>query len=263
MSNSQIIKIDEQEKIRNTFSTDTFKTMLAIADKLNTAGCFSGNIKNAEQAFAIIQAGYEMGIQPMEAVNSFYIVNGKITIYGVALSKRLRQHGWSITFPESTEQKCTATISKGTERHEYSVTAEEVKKLGSQAMAKAPKDKLKWHALSRLVRFNVPEVLGSVSYVHEEVEGSESFRPSGEYVDIPAVEEERESARKILSARLDSLKKIEDFEKAKSEIQVDLEKLPSHEQSEFLAELSVKIEKLKDNVKPQKTEVENPVTPTL
>jgi hypothetical protein len=109
-----------------------------------------------------------MGIPPMEAMSSLYIVNGKVTMWGMALSKRLREHGWKIEYLESTETVARVKIMKGDESYEYTATPGELK--NSQAMKFAPKDKLKWHALSRLVRFSVPEILGPVSYLAEEAE---------------------------------------------------------------------------------------------
>jgi len=42
---------------------------------------------------------------------------------------------------------------------------------GSNAYKFAPKEKLRWHCLGRLVRFHVPEVLGGqINYLKEEAE---------------------------------------------------------------------------------------------
>lgn len=150
------------------FDAGQLEQALRIAEKFHKAGCFGSDVKNPEQAFVKIQAGAEMGMAPMEAMSSLYIVNGKVTIFGVALSKRLREFGWKIEYLESTETIAKVKISKDNESYEYTATPSELK--NSQAMKFAPKDKLKWHALSRLVRFNVPEVLGPVRYTREEME---------------------------------------------------------------------------------------------
>lgn len=234
----QLAPVDEQLKIRQSFDVDTHKTMLAISDRFHKAGCFAGNIKNAEQAFAIIQAGYEMGIQPMEAVNSFYIVNGKITIYGTALSKRLRMHGWRIQVGKHDESKCEVTIKKGDEEYSYTATKEEVIKLGSNAYKKAPKDKLYWHAVSRIVRFSVPEVLGSVSYTHEEMEGNTQF------VDVEPVVETEEKQMDMydhVMKAIDGMKTWEEYEGLKDDIISNASLMSDDKRSLILSTLEEKV----------------------
>jgi len=144
---------------------------LVLADKLFKAKCFGSDVKNAEQAFVKIMAGAEMGMGAMESMNSLYIVNGKITIWGSALSRKIKEAGWKITYEEEGVESCKATIKKGDDVYSYEATKADMIALNSQAYKKSPKDKLKWHALSRLVRFYVPEIMGgSVSYTQEEYE---------------------------------------------------------------------------------------------
>lgn len=149
---------------------EMLKDQLTLANEFFKAGCFGGDVKNAHQAFVKIQAGKEMGMPPMEAMNSLYIINGSISIYGVATAKRLREHGWIISYKNEDAKGVTAVITKGREVHEFEATAVDVARLSSKALGFAPKDKLRWHALGRLVRFNVPEVLGPVRYLKEEAE---------------------------------------------------------------------------------------------
>lgn len=145
----ELTKIDEQANIRQSFSLETFETMKAIAMKMHGAKCFSGNIENAEQAFVIIQAGYEMGIAPVEALNSFYIVKGKITIYGVAMAKRVKMHGWKIKVGGHDKEQCELTVFKDEETYSYTAKKEQVENLGAgrgkNAYHNAPEDKLYWH----------------------------------------------------------------------------------------------------------------------
>jgi hypothetical protein len=189
------------------FKTERIQNMMILAKQLVAARCFGADVQNAEQAFVKIQAGYEMNIPPVEAMNSLYIVNGKITIYGMAMTKRLRQKGWTISYRED-ERSCTVTIKKGDEVHSHTATADELLKMNSKAFKFAPKEKLRWHAISRLIRFEVPEVLDAgVAYIKEayedaapevmvatvaEVEPSEDFESLSAKVnackDIPTLE---------------------------------------------------------------------------
>jgi hypothetical protein len=162
---------------------DRVTNMLTIADQFHKAGCFGKDVQNTFQAFAKIQAGAEMGIPPMEAMRSFYIVNGQLTMYGLALTGRLRKFGWNIKYDESIAEQCTVKISKGDEEYTYVSTKQELLDLKSRAASFALRDKLKWHAISRLCRFYVPEVLGSIAYLKEELEDQPDLRNSANLVE--------------------------------------------------------------------------------
>lgn len=155
----------------DTPEVSAFKMKLAIANHLFKAGCFSKDVQNAAQAFVKIQAGAEMGMEPMESMNSLYIVNGHVSIWGMALSRRLRSNGWRIEYNDPDLSKCEVKIKKGDEEYSYFVTSEDMKKMNSKAYGFAPKEKMRWHCLGRLVRFYVPEILGgSTVYLAEEAE---------------------------------------------------------------------------------------------
>ena len=169
--NNEIVEVPKASQIATFFEAERLNQMHKLATYFHQAGCFGADVKNPQQALVKIQAGFEMGMAPMEAMNSLYIVNGKLTIYGMAMSKRLRLKGWRIAYDESKPGETTVTISKSDEMYSYTATLEELKKLRSKAADFAAKDKLKWHALSRLIRFYVPEVLeAGVAYLKEEIE---------------------------------------------------------------------------------------------
>ena len=165
---NNLTQVAQPVKSMGYFNADQLEQALRVATQFYKAGCFGKDVQSPEQAFVKIQAGAEMGLAPMESMNSLYIVNGKITMWGMALSKRLREYGWSIEYLESSNSIAKVKITKGKESYEYTATPDEMK--NSNAYKFAPKDKLKWHALSRLVRFNVPEILGPISYTAEEAE---------------------------------------------------------------------------------------------
>lgn len=168
MDNQQL-QVSSQD-IDVHLNKDRVTNMLTMADQFHKAGCFGKDVQNTFQAFAKIQAGAEMGIPPMEAMSSLYIVNGNITMWGKALTMRLRRFGWKISYDESMPDQCKVSIVKGDEEYTYVSTKQELLDLRSRAASFALRDKLKWHAISRLCRFYVPEVLGSISYVKEEIE---------------------------------------------------------------------------------------------
>ncbi len=244
---NQLARIDEQKKILDSFNDASFKTMLAIAEKLHKGGAFIGSITSPEQAFTVIQAGYEMGIAPVESLNSFYIVKGKITIYGVATAKRVKMHGWKIKIGKHDKEICELTVFKGDESYEYTAKKEQVVNLGGgvgkNAYTKAPEDKLYWHAMSRIVRRYIPEVLGSVSYIHEEIEdGGKLWRPDA--VEVLSEEEEKDIYDEA-EGIINNLLGYKDYENIKEQIQKQIEKLSTDKQSLLIAMIAEKLEELK------------------
>lgn len=156
------------------YNQDRMRQMLTMAKEFYLAGCFGADVKNPHQVLVKMQFGFEMGMAPMESINSLYIVNGKVTPWGQATTKKLREHGWDIKYDDKNDDagnpfSCTVTITKGDKTHSYTVSMEDFKHIKSKAIEFAPKEKLRWHALGRLIRFNVPEVLNG-AYIKEEAE---------------------------------------------------------------------------------------------
>lgn len=177
MDNKQIAVQQQQVNVLDSqFDPKRMNQMVSFANEFYKAGCFGRDVQNPHQALVKIQAGYEMGLPPIEAMNSLYIVNGKITLWGTAQTKKLREHGWKITYDESKNDQVTVTITKGEEKYSYTATAEQLRKMKGNAFGFAPKDKLRWHAISRLIRFYVPEVMSAgMYYSKEEMEDSPSY----------------------------------------------------------------------------------------
>ena len=240
--------MDEEEKQIQTrqvdIPTDVLNQRMKMAEQFHLSGAFTGDVKNKYMAFAKVMAGAEMGMGPMESMNAFYFVNGKLTIYGMALSKQIRQAGWKIEYKENGVESCTATISKGEETFSYEATKADMIALKSKAYQFAPKDKLKWHALGRLVRFYVPEILGgAVSYTKEE------------YEDVPTkkIEVKEISAVKVM---LESIEKADKEGLAK--IKHDLPKTAAfYEEKELdlIADAIMKKEDVKKPVKEKEEEI--------
>jgi len=233
--------------------------MIAVADRLHKGGAFQKSITSPEQAFTIVLAGYEMGMQPVEALNSFYSVNGKLTIFGVAMSKRLRIHGWRITVGKHDKEVCEVTISKGDEQYSYTATKEEVIALGSQAYSKAPKDKLYWHALSRLIRQSVPEVLGSATMIHEDIEGNTAFTEA--VVVEEDTEEEEEKALQSWLVVVADLHSFENYEKVKPDLTKALTLLKGQRRETLYSAIADKIDEIKDITFHPETQSTEPVNP--
>lgn len=143
--------------------------LTAVANQLCKSEALPACYKNAANVLVALQTGREMGLQPMQSLNSLYIVNGKIQIWGSSQVQLLKAHGWKLKIKEHTNEVCTINIFKDDESFEYTTTFAELPS-GSKAKAFAPKEKLYYHTISRLVRFYCPEVLGGMSNLYNESE---------------------------------------------------------------------------------------------
>lgn len=153
------------------YNADRLNMMVKMSEQFIKSGAFGADCKTPQAALVKMQAGAEMGMAPMEAMNSLYIINGHVTIFGMAMAKRIRQAGWKIEYLNETPEQVTVKVTKDDETFDYTATLAEVTKLNSRAAKFALKDKLRWHALGRILRFSIPEVLGgAVSYLREEME---------------------------------------------------------------------------------------------
>lgn len=213
MTNDSQSLVNTASEVSTFYEGERLNQMFKLATGFFKAGCFGADVKNPEQALVKIQAGFEMGLPPVEAMNSLYIINGKITIFGSAMTKRLRQKGWQITYDDKPDS-CLVTITKGDETYYYTATLDELKRLNSKAAQFAPKEKLRYHALSRLIRFSVPEVLDAgVGYLKEELEDVDSR--GGSQVRVESTESEPASER--LAAKIAKCKTPEDLQKVRGE----------------------------------------------
>lgn len=125
-----------------------------------------------EQVLVGLQTGVEMGMKPMEAMNSLYPVNGAINVWGKATTRRLKAHGWTIKYSDESQESCTATVSKGDESYTETYTFSEAEqsgytkdRYGKLKVGWVPgmnrRKKLRYGVLSLIISTYLPEVLGS------------------------------------------------------------------------------------------------------
>jgi len=168
----------------------------ALTAKLQGSGALPNSIKNSSQLAMVLLAGYEAGMTPMESINSYYIVNGKVTIWGSAVLVQLRRAGYKIKWLKTDDKIASLELvtPDGRDKHEETYTIEEAKAsglTGKDTWIKYPKQMLRHKAIAQAVRFFCPEVLGGF-YMKEEVEDPEESRlqrePDGKVVDVAAKE---------------------------------------------------------------------------
>lgn len=209
--------------LSQAYNPDRVNQMLKMADTFVASGAFGGNIDNAAQAFAIIQAGYEMGFGPMKALNSLYIVKGKIVVYGSAQAELIKRAGYQIKYEDKTGS-CKVTVSKGDEVYTFEATSAMLK--SSQAFKFAPMEKLRYHALSRILRFDLPHVVnvGNVYYEGEIVDV--------QTVDAEASQQNQKQYNKAIEA-IEAAKSLDDLKAAKELAAKDMHLYSDEQKAEF------------------------------
>ena len=189
MSENQL-QVREEVSLQEARSTATdifnpvvWQQMKGMATAFAASGALPRDM-NSSKLVLLIQAGYEMGMKPVESIKSFYFVNGILTIFGAATIRRLREHGWRIKYEESDADggSITATVTK---RHsaddieEYTDTFSYTDaELSGWTKGSKPgwlpganrKNKLRYGVISKIIKTYIPEVLGSVVDITEVAE---------------------------------------------------------------------------------------------
>ncbi len=122
-----------------------------------------------EQAYVLIKAGGEMGLQPMESMTSLCIINGAVSFHSKALAGRLTKLGYKISFSNENENGVTCNISHENGFNETeSITKSSPQLAKSRAMSFAPKNKMRFHCIRQIANFHLAHLFGSVSIWEED-----------------------------------------------------------------------------------------------
>lgn len=221
MSNQDVIPVDTEiakHNVTSFFNPIIWEQMKGMARTFKASGALPQSDNEATIAMKI-QAGYEMGMTPIESIKSFYFVNGAINIFGAAVIRRLREHGWQIKYEDGNDS-CTATVSKGDESYTDTLSFKEAEdskwtrtssgslKAGWIAGANR-KMKLRYGVISMIIKTYIPEVLGSAADIAEIAEDA-GATISGE---IKMATESQKKALRDLEVKVDDIDNLT-FEQA-------------------------------------------------
>lgn len=209
------------------FNPKIWDQMQRIGQAFMQSNALSADIRNLPQLMMKLQAGYELGMQPIESLNSLYLVGGKVTMWGEAVLRRLRHFGFKLEYIESNDKICKVkAISPDGEEFLDQATFEEAEKSGwtkdragkIKFNYKCPADKLRYNAIRRLCKFYCPEVLGNMDmkesaddYVEAEVveEKKPEKKEKKEEVEIKEEEEPKMKPKEVEEKPIKKEKKIE------------------------------------------------------
>lgn len=174
--------------ISNGAKVQTIEDLGRFGNMAMQSGLFK-DIRSAAAAAVKIQRGLELGLQPIESLNSFHVVEGKIVMAAQLMGALVKRAGYSYKVVRCDSTACTLSWKdpKGEQLGEVSFTIEDAKRAGLAgrgAWAKHPDDMLFKTCISKGARRFAPEVLLGC-YAQEEW-GSEEEEPAikDDYADI-------------------------------------------------------------------------------
>lgn len=155
-------------------SQEEWNTMSLIATTLRAGGVLPKGIDTVQKMMVVLQAGREIGLAPLESLNSLYFVNGKVAMYGEAVPNQILRAGHRIVWGKCDATTATVTIIRGDDSQKMSTTftmkdAEERGYTSNAIYKKFPENMLKWRALSMTAKFIAPDALRGIG-IKEDME---------------------------------------------------------------------------------------------
>lgn len=161
-----------QEPGKSYFNLQAWKAMEGMAKVFIASGAMPKHIQNGSQLMVIMQTGRELGMMPMESVNSLYIINGRVAMQSQAMLTKVLGSGIKLQWLEETDKKCVVKFS-GLGRPDYisTFTIEEATQAGLTSKGgpwkQYPKIMLRWRALALGARVFCPDVIQGLHTVEE------------------------------------------------------------------------------------------------
>lgn len=156
--------------------------MTNLAKVLLDAKVTPSGLDTQAKILVALQSGRELGLSPIKALNSFYIVKGKVQIYGDSAIAVVLRDGHDVEWGECNAKTATVKITRGDNKKslEATFTYDEAERKGLTKYAdgrknefwqKYPENMLKFKAFGSIARFIVADSLNGMS-IKEEVDGS-------------------------------------------------------------------------------------------
>lgn len=192
---SQLTRQDQSTIIKRIRTEQTsvlnpveYEQMKMLARDFIESGSVPKCFENASQILMALQSGREMGMTPVESMQSLYIVNGMLNIWGKAVPRRLREHGYMLNYTDESPESCTVVVKSRDDSEMYTetLTFREAQDSGYTTdnygklkigwkLGVNRKLKLRYGVLSILIKTYLPEVLGATANI---VEVAQDYDPA-------------------------------------------------------------------------------------
>lgn len=165
--------------------------------------------KPAEIAASMLK-GWELGLDPLDALASIYVVHGRVGFYAEFMRRRIIQAGHTFRVVESTDSRCIVegTRQDNGETHRAGFTADQAKRAKID-IAAYPAEKLVARATSRLCKQAFPDVLSGSLIIEDLLDGLVSVdserldAPAQETAEAPALQRRTRTARKAPAPKIE------------------------------------------------------------
>lgn len=173
---------------------ETMKEMCKVAAYsgfLNSSAPMTNQTQRAADAFFVMMYGRELGIPPMTALKTIYVIEGKPSCSGQALLGLLRKGGCEVDVPDPgtvTDRAVVRIRRPGSDAWKtYTYTMEMATKAGLAGRAiwgKYPREMLIWRAVSTAARMEASDIAGGLYTIEElsDTEVDENGEPIGKIV---------------------------------------------------------------------------------
>jgi len=164
---------EAQARAMNFLNRELLHSMRDFAETMVLSKAFPQDL-NAPKIMVALQAGFEMGLTPVESVNSFYFVNGHVALWGEVAIAQVVKHGHKVEFLNCSRESATCRITRGDDGRtlESTFTMKDAIERGlatKDTYKKWPENMLKFKAFHMTAKFIVPEVFHGVP-LKEEIE---------------------------------------------------------------------------------------------
>lgn len=146
----------------------------AFAADLDGAGpLLPKHIQSPAQAMAIVYAGAEIGMSPMQAIRSLYLVEGRVVIDASAQLALAIRAGVSVDWERSDEEEAVLVLRRAGGSYRSRYTMEHARRAGLAGRGtwqKHPDAMLRARAITAGIRAFCPDVLGGAAYDRGEID---------------------------------------------------------------------------------------------
>jgi len=181
-----------EKKNREIAIYNSYQQLKAIATDLHKSGLFK-HLANPQQAIAVVEYGRELGVPPMQALQTMAVINGKIGMESKLLMGLAKRAGYDMEIIKNTDKECEINfIDLKGKKHKVRFDWEEAEQLGvtkkwnkekkqyelKYPYKTQPANMLLQRCVAKAVRRHAPETLlddgsGMGMYTIEELSGGD------------------------------------------------------------------------------------------
>lgn len=211
-----------EEKALAFANPKLWQQIKVMAESFKMAGALPATLDTVPKVVMALQAGFEAGMQPLEALSSFYFVHGKLALYGEMAITLVIRAGHKVEWGKCDATTATVTITRGdngaSATNTFTMAMATERGLTSNATYKKyPENMLKFKVFHMTAKFICPDALHGrdIKEVAEETIKAEAIdvdSPDG----TPAIHVEAPTRGKRKSLK-DAIKEPEAKQEAEAE----------------------------------------------